>query len=325
MNRAIKIVSIVLLALAVMLALAAWSMSKRSAKATATESAPGARPVPTHPVVVLNRALKAGQPIGAEALKVDALPLKIEGSFATPAPLIGRRTALDLPAGAPVLETQLMSGLALKVAPGERAVALRVDDVIGVGHRIRPGDLVDVFVVFKREDREINDSGARLLLPALRVLAYGANSMEAPAEAVSQPQGEAAVSSGAAQNRRDQPRSAVLAVPVDQVAALMLAEQSAHLGLALRHPEDKTVPALAPLVGARAVLPAAAASAGGSPEDRALAGLTLSSMGGASAKVGTASARPATARAPAQSSARSAPAGSTVEVLRGTKQEHIPL
>lgn len=248
MNRAIKIVSGVLVALAVLLALAAWSMSRRAAPVAAAQAA---RPLPTHPVVVLRRAVKAGQPIGADALQLDALPVRIDGAFTTTAPLVGRRPAVDLSAGAPVLETQLLSGLALKVAPGERAVAVKVDEVIGVAHRVRPGDIVDVFVVLKRDDRELDDSGARLLLPALRVLAYGSGSIDAPAEAASQAQGDAP---NTAQGRRDQPRSAVLAVPVEQVAVLMLAEQSARLGLALRHPEDKALPSSPPLAGARAIL-----------------------------------------------------------------------
>lgn len=322
MNRAIKIVSGVLVALAVLLALAAWSMSKRAAPAAAAQAA---RPLPTHPVVVLRRAVKAGQTIGADALQLDALPVRIDGAFTTTAPLVGRRPAVDLSAGAPVLETQLLSGLALKVAPGERAVAVKVDEVIGVAHRVRPGDIVDVFVVLKRDDRELDDSGARLLLPALRVLAYGSGSVDAPAEAASQAHGDAPATPNAAQGRRDQPRSAVLAVPVEQVAVLMLAEQSARLGLALRHPEDKALPASQPLAGARAILPAAAASAGASAEDRALAGLTLSSMAGAPGRTATGPARAPKSHARTPASARSAPPGRTVEVLRGAKQEHIPL
>ena len=322
MNRAIKIVSGVLVALAVLLALAAWSMSKRAAPAAAAQAA---RPLPTHPVVVLRRAVKAGQPFGADALQLDALPVRIDGAFTTTAPLVGRRPAVDLSAGAPVLETQLLSGLALKVAPGERAVAVKVDEVIGVAHRVRPGDIVDVFVVLKRDDRELDDSGARLLLPALRVLAYGSGSVDAPAEAASQAQGDAPAAPNTAQGRRDQPRSAVLAVPVEQVAVLMLAEQSARLGLALRHPEDKALPASPPLAGARAILPAAAASAGASVEDRALAGLTLSSMAGAPGRTAAKPARTPQSHAKTPASARSAPPARTVEVLRGAKQEHIPL
>lgn len=324
MNRAIKIIAGVLVAFAVLLALAAWSVSKRATPVTAA-SADATRPRPTHPVVVLRRAVKAGQPIGADALQVDALPVRIEGAFATAAPLVGRRPAVDLAAGAPVLEAQLLSGLALKVAPGERAVAVKVDEVIGVAHRVRPGDIVDVFVVLKRDDRELDDSGARLLLPALRVLAYGSGSVDVPAEAASQAAGDAPAASNAAQGRRDQPRSAVLAVPVEQVAVLMLAEQQARLGLALRHPEDKALPALPALAGARAVLPAAAASAGASAEDRALAGLTLSSMAGAPARPAAGPARAAAARAAAPAATRSAPPPSTVEVLRGAKQEQVPL
>lgn len=335
MNRTIKVLATLLAVLALLLAGAGWWASQSVAQeARRAESARPAAAVPTYPMVVLAKALPAGAPITADVLKVEALPVRLEGGFAKPDALLGRRAQQALPAGTPLLESQLVSGLALRVEPGERAVAVKVDEVIGIGHRIRPGDLVDVFVHFKREDREIAETASRLLLPRLRVLAYGGNSLDQPAEAASAPAGAVqrdggpvAANTAQSNGRKDQPRNAVLAVPVDQVATLLLGEHSGHLALALRHPEDTGTPTLTPLVGARAALPAAAASSARA-DDRALAGVTLSSMNGASGRAPAAAAAARTAE-PRREAQREPPreraAAATVEVIRGSKQEQVPL
>jgi pilus assembly protein CpaB len=63
------------------------------------------------------------------------------------------------------------SGLATIVPEGMRAVAVRVDDVVGVAGFVRPGDRVDVLVTMKpREDAPFV---ARIVLQNVQVLAVG--------------------------------------------------------------------------------------------------------------------------------------------------------
>ena len=337
MNRTIKILAMLLAVLALVLAGAGWWAAQSVAQEARRAETRPAAPAPTPPIVVLAKPLAAGVPITADLLKVEALPVRLEGGFATPDGLLGRRAQQALPAGTPLLESQLVSGLALKVEPGERAVAVHVDEVIGIGHRVRPGDLVDVFVHFKREDREIAETASRLLLPRLRVLAYGASSLDQPAEAASAPAATAqrdgstaAANAGQSGGRKEQPRNAVLAVPVDQVPTLLLGEHSGHLALALRHPEDVGAPLLTPLVGSRAALPAAMAASSPRADDRALAGVTLSSMNGAPvrapspAPAAATGATGATGARHAETRREPAPVA-TVEVIRGSKQEQVPL
>ncbi|WP_010115679.1 Flp pilus assembly protein CpaB, partial [Burkholderia oklahomensis] len=167
------------------------------------------------PVVVATRALPTGQPIPADALKVQQMPASIAGAFSNPALVTGRIPASDIVAQAPVLENELMSGLADQIAPGERAVAIKVDDTNAVGNRLRPGNFVDVFVNMKRESSfgttgsEISQSQARLLLSRVRVLSFG--DATADRDGTPGPTGAGA-------------RTAVLAVPTAQVDALTLAE-----------------------------------------------------------------------------------------------------
>ncbi len=45
---------------------------------------------------------------------------------------------------------------------------------------MQPGDYVDVFLVLRRDNQEIGASHARMLLPRLRVLAYGGGAVNEP-------------------------------------------------------------------------------------------------------------------------------------------------
>jgi len=184
------------------------------------------------PVVIATRALPSGQPIPADALKIQATAPAPAGAFSDLVPLVGRVPTRDIPASTPVVADALVSGLAEDVQPGERAVAVRVDETNAVGNRLRPGNFVDVFLNLKREvgstmlDGEVSQTQARLLLSKVRVLSFG----DATAERGSGNNGGNGQPTGA--------RIAVLAVPTAQVDALTLGEASGRLTFALRNPRD---------------------------------------------------------------------------------------
>ena len=110
------------------------------------------------PVVVATQTLPAGKPITVDELRVQSLPINPNGAFTDPAQLAGRVPNAEIGADSPVLETQLSSGLAERIEPGERALAVRVDEGNAVGNRLRPGNFVDVFFTLKR-DGAIGNSG----------------------------------------------------------------------------------------------------------------------------------------------------------------------
>lgn len=68
-------------------------------------------------------------------------------------------------------------GLAYEISSGKRAVAISVDEVVGVGNMVLPGDRVDVVAVQEnevQEDEEIAiDTDAAIILHNLKVLAVG--------------------------------------------------------------------------------------------------------------------------------------------------------
>lgn len=229
-NNLTKIIAGLLIAIAVLLGIYAWMLGRSTPNPVLAQQTVVASPVP---VVVATRMLPAGQPITADALKIRPTAPAPAGAFADPSLLIGRVPAADIPASSPVVMGALVSGLAEDVQPGERAVAVRVDETNAVGNRLRPGNFVDVFLNLKREgggtmlDGEVSQTQARLLLSKVRVLSFGDATPERDS-------GNNNASNGQASGTR----IAVLAVPTAQVDALTLGEASGRLTFALRNPRD---------------------------------------------------------------------------------------
>jgi len=323
-----KIIAAILVLLALALGGYAWVLSRKAPPPPPAAATSGAAPAKasqtqTFPVVVAAKPLPAGQAIPADALRVEQLTINPTGAFKDTAPLAGRVPVIDLGEGSPLLEGQLVSGLALRVAEGERAVAVKADEVMSVGNKVQPGDFVDVFVMLKSDSKDIDRSQARLLLSRKRVLAFGSASVDglpSKTDKNGNPQAQ--------QQRAEAARTAVLAVPVDDINRLTLAENSGRLLLALRNPTDLSEPD--PKLFAE--LPTAlqpAAPKRGEPQrapleglDRAQAGLTAADFvtGGkpGALRTPTVAARPAAA-----TGAGGSRGGLQVEVIRGDRSETI--
>lgn len=165
-----KIAVGVLLAVALALGVYGWMLARapQAPDPQAQASAGNSQPNASLSVVVAAQAVPAGQALKAEDLQLMQLPAKPDGAFGEIQAAIGAVPAVDIPKGAPVLQGQMVTGLALKLSEGERAVAVKVDESIGAGNRIRPGDFVDVFFALRRDGNEIDQSQARLLLAQAR-------------------------------------------------------------------------------------------------------------------------------------------------------------
>src|SRR3546814_9757896 len=68
---------------------------------------------------------------------------------------------LDVAVGEPISGQSLAQGLAQQLHAGERAVAVPVDEIIGAGNRVAPGDLVYIFFALEK-DNEVKGSQVRL-------------------------------------------------------------------------------------------------------------------------------------------------------------------
>ena len=184
---------------------------------------------PTVSMVVASKALPAGHLLQAEDVRLQPVAMLPPGAVALEASVLGRTLAQPAAEGDPVIASRLLGGIAAGLQAGERAVAIKVDESSAVGHKLAPGDWVDVLVVLRKDSQEVDATQARQLLARKRVLAYG-----------SQMEGAAGKDSADEAARTGQPpRTAVLAVQAQEVNALLLAERQGQVLLALRNPLDR--------------------------------------------------------------------------------------
>src|SRR5690606_29202591 len=179
-----KILAAVLLAAGVILAALAYYLARQPAPAPATPQATAApapeqpaAPRATYPVVLAAKDIQAGTRLDIGMLKVQQWPIPLAHGYAKPEELAGQVARLDIAGGEPITNQSLAQGLAQQLRDGERAVAVPVDEIVGAGNRITPGDLVDVFFALEK-DNEVKGSQVRLLQSRVRVLAYGAQSID---------------------------------------------------------------------------------------------------------------------------------------------------
>lgn len=306
MHKLSKIVALVLVVAGALLGLMAWQMGDPVASSQAASTA--APLSGSEEVVVAQRPIPAGQAIQPEDVVLQRLPQRPAGTLVQTSQAVGQVLGLDLPAGAPVLEAFVWQGLAMLLRDGERAVAIKVEEASAVGHQLRPGDWVDVFFQLRKDGSEVGQTQSRLLLARKRVLAYGPLLVEQAAR------GEKPAA-GAASGPQAAARTAVLAVGVDEVNPLSLADRQGQLVLALRNPQDQALPD-APL-SAMAVQHKAGARAL-APLDQAQAGLGIAAL---AAAPGSATARVAAPAAPRAAHGSEAGGRNTVavEFIRGTQ------
>jgi pilus assembly protein CpaB len=191
---------------------------------------------PAETVVQAARALRAGDPIGQADLAVTTVPTRPTGSFANPGLVVGQTPAVDVPAGEILNRSHFQTSgrLSRSVRAGERAVAVKVDEVAGLAGFAEPGDRVDVLFHVRGSKETANSTSAQVVLANVRLLAYGEMVQQAPSGSES-PLPRTAEKPA---SRASSHSSAVLAVPEAAAARLMLAANSGNLRLSLRPAAD---------------------------------------------------------------------------------------
>ncbi|MBV2204933.1 MAG: Flp pilus assembly protein CpaB [Pseudomonas sp.] len=291
MGKTQKILGILLILAALGLAAYAWVLSKEMTSP---------KPAPMQRVVVAAQRIEAGSLLTADKLQLMDFPTRPAGSYGSVEGIVGKVAPVDFAAGEPLLAERIEGSATPSLRhleAGERAVAIKVDEVIAVGNRLAPGDRVDVFATFRRNSEEVSDSQARLLLAGLRVLAFGGVAPDAKKTAGGRTVAET-------------PRTAVLAVPLADVDKLALAAEAGRLLLALRPAETvmQTASATADDPATPAALPSAQTQT-----------VSLRELTG-----GNATSKAAPAGTSAKASAAAAP-GPTVKVLHGLKEQTVPV
>jgi len=312
MPKFTHIAALLLVAVAIVLAIMAFSIGRRAVRPVADEVATAhavnlSSESATVPVVVAATALPAGMPLTASSLQVVNWAQRPAAGYGDVDAVAGGVPLIDIPAGTPVTANVLARGVAMALKPGERAVAVPVDEQAGAGNRVLPGDYVDVFLSLKAPQTATYNpashadtrdaSQTRLLLSRLRVLAYGSDDLPSSPEKKS----PAAVADGGKakpvtdgdsrqvsnnQQSPPVPHTAVLAVPVDDANQLLLAVQNGKLSLGVRPPNDEGQPDDAlfgqprPVLLARADLSADQKQQLLQPENQAYAGIDGTGLAG---------------------------------------------
>ena len=156
MSSLSKIIAGVLLAAGLVLAFVAWRLASAPSSppqpvAPVAASAPAPQePVKFYPVVVAAKAIPAGTRIAPDMLEVAKWQVALSGGFPAADLLTGAIVRTDVAVGDPILPSMLAHGMASLLQPGERALAVAVDEVSGGGNRILPGDFVDVFFMLDK-------------------------------------------------------------------------------------------------------------------------------------------------------------------------------
>jgi pilus assembly protein CpaB len=182
----------------------------------------------TQAAVVAAIDLPWGAVIGKDAVKVvpflkKSLPA---GAFAEPSAVEGRTLIGPLKAGELVLESRLAptslqtGGVAAIITPKKRAMAVRVDKVVGVSGFIRPGHRVDVLVTLSQMG-ESHRPVTKTVLENVLVLAAGGD-----------------LEKGARPEKPSQVDVITLEVTPEDGEKLALAATEGKLQLALRNAAD---------------------------------------------------------------------------------------
>jgi pilus assembly protein CpaB len=244
--------------------------------------------VPTRPVVMATADLALGSELRADDLVVAAWPegSTPEGTFATPAELVGRSLIVSVVRHEPILSAKLASkeagtGLPPIIPAGKRAVSVKVNEVIGVAGYVLPGNFVDVVATANPTSRP-EDVTSKVVLSNVQVLASGTR-----------------LEQDLKDGKPVQVTVVTLLVTPEQSERLALASSEGKIQLALRNPLDA-----------------------GTPETPGIRpGVLLGQTKPTKPAPAVATRRPSAPPQPQQSAPPEAPP--TVEIIRGDKRERV--
>ena len=178
-------------------------------------------------VAVARDDLNLGQPLNVNMIRIVNWPTGSvpPGSFTDAKALDGRVLRTSLARGEPVSETKLApigtkGGLSAVIDKGDRAITVRVNDVVGVAGFALPGNYVDVIVNTQEPGKGDQQSISKIVLEKILVLAV--------AQQVSRDDTQPKVVN-----------AVTLQVSPDQAEQLDLARSVGTLSLVLRNQIDK--------------------------------------------------------------------------------------
>jgi pilus assembly protein CpaB len=135
--------------------------------------------VETMPVMVASRDLPEGTSIDRLAVESSSWPAPTipPGAFSNVDSVVGRVTRVAIFKGEPIVPGRLAPagtgpGLEVKITPGKRAMAVRIDDVAGLSGLIQPNSRVDVLVTLRDVTTGVRQV-SKVFMENMRVLSVG--------------------------------------------------------------------------------------------------------------------------------------------------------
>jgi pilus assembly protein CpaB len=179
-------------------------------------------------IVTASKDMPPGTTITKELIQVTSWPKASvpAKSFSNPEQVVGKVSKVKTVAGEPILEAKLTgegAGLTVLVTPGNRAMAVRVDEIIGVSGFIAPNDRVDLIAHVQPPGNQTGEKISKIVLQNKKVLSV--------AQSVEQKEG----------GKPQVVRSITLEVTPEEAERLTIAELQGEIFLALRAIGDENV------------------------------------------------------------------------------------
>jgi len=175
----------------------------------------------TRPVVVALEDVSEGRAFGRTAIAVANWPLGTvpAGAFSSVDSVVGRVARIDVFKGEVIVPGRLAPdgtgpGIEVKITPGKRAVAVRIDDVSGLNGLVQPNSRVDILVTLR--DTKAGTQVSKLFMSNMRVLSIGTVSQVTP------------------DNRPISAPTAIIEVTPEEAEQLTIAQSEGQLRLVLR-------------------------------------------------------------------------------------------
>ena len=144
------------------------------------QQAKAASQVPMQSVVVAARDVPEGEKLDRLALALAQWPAGTapESAFTNIDSVVGRVVRIPVFKGEAVVPGRLAPdgtgpGLEVKISPGMRAMAVKINDVAGLSGLIQPNNRVDVLVTLKANAQQNTKEEAKLFMNNMRVLSVG--------------------------------------------------------------------------------------------------------------------------------------------------------
>jgi pilus assembly protein CpaB len=128
--------------------------------------------------VIALEDVSEGRALGRTSVAVAQWPLGTvpAGAFSAVDSVVGRVARIEVFKGEVIVPGRLAPdgtgpGLEVKITPGKRAVAVRIDDVSGLNGLVQPNSRVDILVTLR--DAKNNTQVSKLFMSNMRVLSIG--------------------------------------------------------------------------------------------------------------------------------------------------------